>query len=398
MKPITDVRRRTEYKRPATVGAISVRRTGLSDIYSLTPGGAITVSVDKQSGAYTGAVVYTTDGFLSRFSTWQGASLDDTSDVASAAIPAGATGVAFVCSAVTGATAPRVPAQVSVEDANVDDNRTVHNRIRVYSGDHVSPTFTAFDPTPPFLRPGPGGPDIIFRADVLSSMWLDVARTMPALGTLDEEIEAWDNLGTDTGLVGVEKLAGTDHAFYVPSGLNGRPALRSDGVNTTLEGGAGKSGTFTSPYNSVSGGVSMFAIGDNFDNGGNTVLDLTDGGPDLLGWGDISGFRANRNAGTDQIFAFTGPTGAYFYVNVLDDGTIDDKDFSGSVDLGTTETSNHVAITTAFGEVRIFGNVSGTTGPNQFSEIYILNRSSTPAEIAEFKAYCLSQYGLTKAV
>ena len=271
---------------------------------------------------------------------------------------------------------------------------TMHLNRQVVTREHILQILDEALLPPAFLLEGA---DIVFRADVLSSLWLDTSRTMPALGTLDEEIHAWDNLGTDTGLIGVQELQAGDHALYVPSGLNGLPALRSDGTNTTLEGGAAKSGTFTSAYQSAVGGLSMFAIGANFTDGGNTVLELTDGGPDTLGWADTSGFRSLRNAVTEQIFTYTPNVDGYFFVNMPDDGTISAKDFSGSADVGTIETANQVDISTAFGEVRMFGNVSGTTGPCQLSEAYYLNRESTDAEIAEWLAYCSSKFGLTKA-
>ena len=177
----TDKSARTAVKRPTTVGTDFVKRVGLSDIYLLTPGGNITVSISKLGGLYAGALVYTTDILPNNHSAWTAVSPDDTSDVPVVAIPSGATGVAFICSAVTDTASPRVGAKFGVNDGNVADNLSAHNRVRTYSGGNIVPSFTP--PVPP-----PGSPVNWFDFTDISTMFLDTAGTVPL--TADGQIIA----------------------------------------------------------------------------------------------------------------------------------------------------------------------------------------------------------------
>lgn len=166
----TDKSARTAVKRPTTVTSDFIRRVGLSDIYMLTPGGTITVSVEKR-GLYSGAVVYTSDILPTKHSSWTAATGDDTVDVTDVVIPIGSTGVAFVCSAVTETALPRVGAKFAVKDANAATNLTAHNRVRTYSGDIVQPTLN-------YLPPSQGLVNWMDFTDV-TQLFTDTAGTIP---------------------------------------------------------------------------------------------------------------------------------------------------------------------------------------------------------------------------
>lgn len=269
MKPISDKRRRTEYKRPATIGSIPVRRTGISDIYMLTPGGQITVNVDKQGGAYTGAVIYTTDSNPGKFSTWAGASADDAADVSGAQIPAEATAVAFACSVVTGTIAPRVPAQVAIRDSNVDDNRTINNRVRHYSGGHVAPAFTAF------IAPPPGQPLLHYDFNDISTLWTDTGGTAQ-VANADDPIARIDSKGTNTtpllqGTLGNRPLYKTNY---------GGSCFAADGDTRWLTANFSGLGAIAAPYTGVMVWAELPADGGGFpftlDSG--TIMRVTTSG------------------------------------------------------------------------------------------------------------------------
>ena len=123
----TDKSARTAVRRPTNAVTDFIRRTGLSDIYMSPPGSVLTVSVDKRAALYQGQVVFTRDAYPTRSSAWLFASADDTVNVTDLAIPASATGVAFVCSAITDAVVPRVGAAMAIQDANSVDNLTTNH-------------------------------------------------------------------------------------------------------------------------------------------------------------------------------------------------------------------------------------------------------------------------------
>lgn len=377
---------------PNTIGTDFIRRTGLSDIYSLTPGATLTVSVNKRGGLYAGAVVYTTDTFLTKFSAWTAVSSDDTVDVADVAIPAAATGVAFVCSAITDTVTPRVGAELAIKDANVANSLTRHQRFRYGSGDGALPAFTEFDPTPLFMQNAP----IAIRADKLSTLWLDAAGTMPALGTLDEQIERIDNSGTLN--FSLTELAAGDHAFYTPAGLGGLPTIRGNGSTSVLTGVPGTA------FTTADSGLCMLAIGVFPGNSFTTMLEFEDGASD--GWriaqsGNDASFVRNEagtsgsTGGTEQDF--------YMFFNWNVDKTRGNSDCSfmsfappmASVGFGATTNPGDISATAV---LSLFANTGGTVnGAIEFSEVYFLDRILTTQEEIDFVAYAESTYGIVHA-
>jgi hypothetical protein len=167
---------------PVTNATDFIRRLGLSDVYSLTPGGIITCSVDKRGGLYEGAVLYTTDSLITKNSGWIAASPTDTNDVVDVAIPPSATGVAFSCSAITDPARPIAGALFTVKDANRNNSLSRHQRYRYASGDGEVPTFT------PLLLPPPGYIHWIDFTDQ-HVLYSDTARTMLINGTQDEVVQ-----------------------------------------------------------------------------------------------------------------------------------------------------------------------------------------------------------------
>lgn len=181
---------------PNTIATDVIRRTGLSDIYSLTPGGAITVSVDKRSGLYQGAVVYTTDATLTKSSSWTAVSGDDTNDIADVAIPSAATGVAFVCSAITDTATPRVGAGFTVKDANTANSLTRHHRMRSNSGDGGIVPFSFVPPGNPFLWMDFTDPSTMFTDTGLTTLVSVDGDDINAIVSKGSDTQAFD---TTTG-------------------------------------------------------------------------------------------------------------------------------------------------------------------------------------------------------
>jgi hypothetical protein len=244
--------------------------------------------------------------------------------------------------------------------------------------------------TPQFLQDA----EIVFQAEDLSTLWLGPGRTNQAVGTLDEQIEVWDNKGSMTGFVSVDQVLAGDHAFYTPNAINGLPTLRGDGTNTLLRGTPGTAmGTAT-------GGMSVYCIM-NVASGvfGEYVhyYDTVSDDIELEQGSNDVGFQ--RNSSGNQMSVNTLPDATYLFYSADNTGAVaaGDWDVSASTNTSTamatvvTDLSNTALFT-------IFGDNTDVSTNCQIAELYVMDRQSTQAEILQFTTYAKAKYNLEKAV
>lgn len=239
---------------------------------------------------------------------------------------------------------------------------------------------------PDFMANAP----IALRVDQLSTLWLDAAGTMPALGTLDEQIERIDNSGTLSFSL-TENGAG-EHAFYTPAGIGTKPALRGAG-GTSLTGVPG--GAFTT----AAGGMAIAGILQLNASSFTSYMELLDGSND--GWeisqsGNSVTFERNGlGAGASASAA----DDAYFFYNWQVDGTRGNSDASWAASappiasIGFSATAGDIS---AAATLALFSTIAGGANSTiRWSELYAWDRVLTTQEENTFTAYAESNYGIT---
>lgn len=94
----------------------AITRTGISDVVSLKGATGVTVSLDKEGGAYTSQLVFTTNSPATPRTDegWMTLTPTDTSDEVDVAVPDEATAVAIRCTAIAGEVRPRTGARMTV--------------------------------------------------------------------------------------------------------------------------------------------------------------------------------------------------------------------------------------------------------------------------------------------
>jgi hypothetical protein len=212
---------------PNTVVTYNIRRTGMADIYTLTPGASILVAVDKQGGTYKGAVVYTTDtGPLTKSSAWLTLMPDDTLDFIDAIVPPTATGLAFVCTAITDTSRPLLGAVVTYRDRNTANSLSRHQRFRPNSGDAEVTAVTA-------KAIPPGAPKHWFDFTDKNYLFSDRNTQTPILGVEGEAVNSvWDR-GSERNDMDANFGNAVAPLFRADVASSGFAGLRFDAIDAT---------------------------------------------------------------------------------------------------------------------------------------------------------------------
>lgn len=243
--------------------------------------------------------------------------------------------------------------------------------------------------TPQFLLDA----DIVFQADRLDTMWLGPGRTNPIVGTLDEEVEAWDNIGSLGSFVGLAEVAAADHAFYTPNGINGNPTLRGNGTTSILRGTPGTA------FTTASGGLTILWIGVHVSGIFNEYLQFGDSATDDFAIESSSGdkgFSRNNSGNTMSVSGMPKP--GYMFMSVGDDGTVAATHWDVSASTNTPSAAGATAMDlSTIATLTVFGDFGGVSSSQETAELFILDRVLTLAEIQLFKDYCLNKYALVKA-
>ena len=158
-------------------------RLGVGDVVAIQGAHPVTVSLDKESGAYTAGLVYTDvlDANLRNDADWQQLSAVDASDVVDMAVPSTAKAVATRVTVISGETTPRAGAKMVVCGSNLLGLHQRRNHASGRQGDFTTPPA----PSLPVIDP-PGNEVLWYDFDDISTLFQDDGASVPV--TADGQI------------------------------------------------------------------------------------------------------------------------------------------------------------------------------------------------------------------